>query len=364
MARRRPSSDRGLRHLPCGSAVARSIPTAFLASPWHPATHLGALIILGKRSSLSRLPAAVVLACSLSFSRLLVSLQGRLPATLSLYLVVQRGAGLSSRLPATRSALRLSFSRRVSLPGHLPVALQLSTSLSASRGVFRVVFPATSALGSSPATKGPSSSSSSRRSATQTSSTISYLKWCYRPTGICVESSAYGYPTVYPVPRGVRVTLAPFGMGSRLSYPSSCTVHYPWDVGLLLSICDWIPGYLLLLLLGVGATTCSRVALKALCAHVPRSYRLASNVASRWSRRLSRTRHSWWFAAPRPRSPRLRDPPASPSPRAARSPAISPRRVPLQPPSSLALLAPLPNPPAGLVRALEGYQLKPFDDSQ
>ena len=117
----------------------------------------------------------------------------------------------------------------------------------------------------------------------------------------------------------LRLSLESFGMGGRLSYPHSCTVQYPWDVGLLLTLCDWVPGYLLLLLAGIGLGVTIRTTMGLLCPYLPRTYRRASNVLTRWSRRFSRNHQTWWIAPQRLRSPRT---PASPSPRVARSPAV------------------------------------------
>ena len=177
---------------------------------------------------------------------------------------------------------------------------------------------------------------------------------------VYAESESTLRPTGHQ--HSLRLSFESFGMGGRLSYPHSCTVQYPWDVGFLLTLCDWVPGYLLLLLAGIGLGATIRTLMGWLCPYVPRTYRRASNLLTRWSRRFSRGHQTWWISPQRLRSPRT---PASPSPRAVRSPAVlSPRLGPAQPPSSLAILAPIPNPPAGLVRALEGYQLKPFDESQ
>ena len=149
-------------------------------------------------------------------------------------------------------------------------------------------------------------------------------------------------------------------MGGRLTHPRSCTVLYPWDVGILLDLSEWIPAYLLLLLLGIGAYTVLSHISRSLRTQVPQTYRRASTAFSQWSRSLSRAYYPQWLNLRRPRPPRRRDSLTNPSPRAPRSPAPrSPRREPLPPPSTVSILAPMRDPPYELVQALEDYQRKP-----
>ena len=154
-------------------------------------------------------------------------------------------------------------------------------------------------------------------------------------------------------------------MGARLVHPHACTVLYPWDVALILNLSDWIPGYILLLLIGVGFLASLQRAIGSMRSRIPRTYRRASNLLTRWSRWLSQSHHFRWLANPRPRSPRPREPQANLTPQAAlpREPQ-SPRQRQEPLPSSLAILTHVPYLPQGFVRALEGYQLQPYDDSK
>ena len=149
-------------------------------------------------------------------------------------------------------------------------------------------------------------------------------------------------------------------MGGRLTHPRTCTVLYSWDVGVLLDLSEWIPAYVLLFLLTIGAYTVFQHALRSIRVQVPRTYRRASSTFFQWSRSLSSAYYPRWLSIRRPRSVRRRDPLVNLSPRAPRSPTPrSPRREPLPQPSTVSILAPMRDPPPELVHALQDYQRKP-----